>query len=416
MMMKVVGIVAEYNPFHLGHAYQLQYARETLGADYCVIVMSGSFTQRGTPALFDKYTRASYALGCGADLVLELPVIYATASAEAFALGGVSTLQNTGVVDTLLFGCEANDIAPLQEIASILVDEPEEYRQILHSELQQGKSFATARASALVHPEYESIISTPNNILAVEYLKALKRLNSSIQPVGLQRKGCGYHDETLQSPLASATAIRKFIYAQSTFASESDCREMLSQMPRTLQENVLCKLQAGEFLSPEDISLLLHYALMSSTDFRCFYDCSEDISNKILRNRHLYASFDAFCQQLKSKDVAYSRISRILCHILLGITDEIIPDLTAKPIPSRMLPYLRVLGFNEKGSALLSEIKTKGAVPLLTTPKDAHTFLSPEALSILQKDIFASDVYRMALSEKTGQAYPNEYTRRFTPQ
>ena len=215
----IVGIVAEYNPFHLGHAYQLQYAKETLGADYCIVVMSGPFTQRGTPALFDKYTRASHALACGADLVLELPVIYATASAEAFALGAVSVLENTGIVDTLLFGCEADDITPLKEIASLLVSEQDDYKKALQAELANGKAFAEARAIALNHSEYASLINTPNNILAVEYLKALKRLNSSIEPIGLKRKGSGYHDETLQSPMASATAIRKAIFAKDDFLS-----------------------------------------------------------------------------------------------------------------------------------------------------------------------------------------------------
>ena len=414
--MKVVGIIAEYNPFHLGHAYQLQYAREVLGADYCLVVMSGPFTQRGTPALFDKYTRASFALKCGADLVLELPVIYATASAEAFALGGISALHNTGVVDTLLFGCETSDISSLQEIASILVEEPEEYKHILQSELQQGKSYAAARASALNHPKYQSIISSPNNILAVEYLKALKRLDSPVQPVGLKRKGNGYHDDTLQSHIASATAIRKFILEQNDFTSESACRKMILQLPESLQKDVLCKLQAGEFLSSDNFSLLLHYALMSATDFSSISDCNEDISNKILRNRHAYASFDSFCQQLKSKNVTHSRISRILCHILLGIRDNDVPVSNTNISPSDIVPYLRILGFNQRGSAILSEIKAKGAAPLLTTPKDTENCLPPKAQSMLQKDIFASDVYRMVLSQKTGSPLPNEYTRKFSPQ
>lgn len=414
--MKVVGIVAEYNPFHLGHAYQLQYARETLGADYCVIVMSGPFTQRGTPALFDKYARASHALSCGADLVLELPVIYATASAENFALGAISALQNTGIVDTLLFGCEADDITSLQEIASVLVDESEDYKSTLQRELAKGQSFAAARATALQHPEFESLISNPNNILAVEYLKALKRLKSSIEPVGLKRKGSGYHDDAIQSPIASATAIRKSIFAQNDFTSKAGYREILQQIPAVLQDDVFQKLQEKEYLSTEDVSLLLHYALMSCTDFSGYADCSRELSNKILHNQHLYAGFDAFCQQLKSKDIAYSRISRVLCHILLGIKDEMIPAGTPDTNAVQIAPYLRILSFHQKGASLLSDIKDKSAVPILTTPKDAETFLNDKALSILQKDIFATDVYRMLLSKKNGKIYPNEYTRKFTPQ
>lgn len=412
----IVGIVAEYNPFHLGHAYQLQYAKETLGADYCVVVMSGPFTQRGTPALFDKYTRASHALSNGADLVLELPVVYATASAERFALGAISALQNTGIVDTLLFGCESDDITPLQEIASILADEPEAYKYTLQQELSQGKSFAAARAAALNHPELQSLISSPNNILAVEYIKALKRLDSSIEPVGLKRKGSGYHDESIHSPLASATAIRKSVFAQNYFSSMADCKELLQQIPESLRGDVFCRLQGKEYLSAEDTSLLLHYALLSDEDFSRYADCSEELSNKILHSRHLYASFDAFCQQLKTKDIAYSRISRVLCHILLGIKNNMPPGPSPDAGSSQIVPYLRILGFNQRGSALLSDIKDKGTVPLLTTPKDAHVVLKSDGQSILQRDIFASDVYRMLLSEKTGRTYPNEYTRKFTPQ
>ena len=413
--MKVVGIVAEYNPFHLGHEYQLRYAKETLGADYCIVVMSGPFTQRGTPALFDKYTRASHALACGADLVLGLPVIYATASAEAFALGAVSVLENTGIVDTLLFGCEADDITPLKEIASLLVSEQDDYKKALQAELANGKAFAEARAIALNHPEYASLINTPNNILAVEYLKALKRLNSSIEPIGLKRKGSGYHDETLQSPMASATAIRKAIFAKDDFLSREGHGEFLQQIPLALQDAIVHKLQEKEYLSQEDPSLLVHYALMKANNFSNYVDCSKELSNKILRSRHLYASFDSFCQQLKSKDIAYARVSRVLCHILLGIQNDMLPTKNTLATPSRIAPYLRILGFSNTGRSLLPIMKERSSVPILTTPKEAEKQLDHEALSILQKDIFASDVYRMLLSEKTGCVYPNEFTRKFTP-
>lgn len=414
--MKVVGIIAEYNPFHLGHAYQLRYAKETLGADYCVVVMSGPFTQRGTPALFDKYTRASHALTCGADLVLELPVIYATASAEIFATGGVSTLQNTGIVDNLLFGCEADALESFKEIASILIDEPPEYREKLQQALQQGQSFAAARATALCHPEYEALLASPNNILAVEYMKALLRLDSTMEPVCLKRRGCGYHNESLDAPIASATAIRKAILSQDGDISSGNPATILAQHPSEIQENIRQLLDGNEYLSPQDISSMLVYALLSREDFSDIFDCNEDISNKILRIRHLYASFDSYCEELKTKNITHTRISRILCHILLNISKQDLPDRSNGYHPADIVPYLRILGVNERGTRLLSQIKECGSVPLLTTPKDADIILSEAAYHMLQKDVYAADLYRSALSAKTHHLYPTEYTRKFSPQ
>ena len=209
--MKVVGIIAEYNPFHKGHEYQIRYAREILGADYIVVAMSGDFVQRGAPALMEKHLRAEMALLGGADLILEMPVQTATASAEGFAAGGVSLLDGLGVVDELCFGSECGDTETLMNIAQILIKEPFEYRKLLQQNLRTGMSFPAARSSALirymrekatsVHNTFgvssehiELILSSPNNILGIEYCKALLRLNSRILPHALLRKGCGYHD------------------------------------------------------------------------------------------------------------------------------------------------------------------------------------------------------------------------------
>ena len=213
--MKTAGIIAEYNPFHRGHEYQIQYTKEKLGADYVIVTMSGDYVQRGTPALISKHLRAEMALRCGADLVLEMPVSVSTASAEAFAMGGVSLLDSLGVVDMLCFGSESGEISTLQKLAEILVKEPDEYKHLLKSFLSQGLSFPTARSQALT--EYlkavcrltkantvedsatfssnaARILNTPNNILGIEYCKALLRLNSKIQPVTIRREGMGYHD------------------------------------------------------------------------------------------------------------------------------------------------------------------------------------------------------------------------------
>ena len=245
--MKTAGIIAEYNPFHKGHEYQIRYTKEKLKADYVIVAMSGDYVQRGTPALISKHTRAEMALRCGADLVLEMPVSVSTASAEAFAMGGVSLLDGLGVVDMLCFGSESGEISALKELAEILVEEPEEYKKLLKSFLSEGLTFPAARSQALTEyfknprnfsgddfdgvltpllNEVTQILNTPNNILGIEYCKALLRLNSQIRPVTIRREGMGYHETTvpegdsassspdLQSStdfFASATAIRSLI-------------------------------------------------------------------------------------------------------------------------------------------------------------------------------------------------------------
>ena len=216
--MKTAGIIAEYNPFHKGHEYQIRYAKEKLKADYVIVAMSGDYVQRGTPALISKHARAEMALRCGADLVLEMPVSVSTASAEAFAMGGVSLLDSLGVVDMLCFGSESGEISALKELAEILVEEPEEYKKLLKSFLSEGLTFPAARSQALTEyfknprnfsgddfdgvltpllNEVTQILSTPNNILGIEYCKALLRLNSRIRPVTLRREGMGYHETTV---------------------------------------------------------------------------------------------------------------------------------------------------------------------------------------------------------------------------
>ena len=235
--MKVVGIIAEYNPFHKGHAYQIRYAKERLGADYVIVAMSGPFTQRGTPALFDKYSRAGHALACGADLVLELPVVYATASAQIFATGGVALLQNAGLVDTLLFGSECPDLAALKNIADMLSEETPAYQALLRQALQEGSSYAAARAKALENPAYAKILAQPNNILAIEYLGALSRLDSSMTPLCLQRQGAGYHETSLDEDMASAYGIRHFLAGHPQM-SDQELALLLDQIPEALHASV----------------------------------------------------------------------------------------------------------------------------------------------------------------------------------
>lgn len=401
--MKVVGIVAEYNPFHKGHAYQINYARKTLGADYIIAVMSGPFTQRGLPAVFDKYSRAQAAVRCDVDMVLELPVIYATGSAERFAEGAISLLVSTGIVDTILFGCETPDMEQISRAASILLDEPEAYKTTLQHHLANGYSFAKARAMAMEVYGLSDILDKPNNILAVEYVKALQKISSDIKPVCMPRSGADYHDEDINVPLASATAIRANILAD-------DSELYMTQVPEVVADQYHTLVQTGQYIAPDDVSSLLHYALLSEDTWESYLDCSHDLSNKIRKNLSAFVDFTSFCDVLKSKETTHSRITRVMNHILLHITEEGFQRMTSR----FLTPYLRILCANKAGSVLFSEIKMRGHAQIITSPKESCSALSAEGQQMLALDTFAADVYRSLLTGKTHQQLPNEFTRKFT--
>lgn len=215
--MRVNGIIAEYNPFHNGHGYHIDAAKKQNNADYTIIAMSGNFMQRGEPALIDKYKRAEMALLNGADLVLELPAFYSASSAEFFARGGVTLLDKLGVVDSLCFGSECGDVDVLRRIAEILADEPEKYVSSLRRYIKDGLSYPTARTNALLEYDptlsnFHDVLSSPNNILGMEYIKTLILRKSSIQPVTTKRIGSSYHDLRLGINQSSAKAIVQVLY------------------------------------------------------------------------------------------------------------------------------------------------------------------------------------------------------------
>lgn len=404
--MKIVGIIAEYNPFHSGHKYQIDYAKKELGADYCVVVMSGPFTQRGTPAIFDKYSRSSSAIKCGADLVLELPVVYATASAESFAEGAVRLLSSLGVVDTLLFGCENPDMPSIKNAASLLLEEPNSYTSALKEGLIKGYSFPKARALALSKAGISDIVASPNNILAVEYQKALIKLHSSIIPVGMQRIGADYHDLSLEGLYASASGIRNHIFSKRQLPNNRN----EASIPLCLQKELDALIKNRLYLNVNDFSFPLHYALLSNENYSSFSDCSEDFSHRILHGLNNFESFDSFCALLKTKEITYTRISRILTHIMLGITQDFMQECQKISTPS----YIRVLAGKKDCEPLFSEIKKRGHAPLVTSPKTLIHTLSGTDLQILKTDIFAADLYRCALTNKTQQIFPNEFTHKFS--
>lgn len=413
--MNVAGIIAEYNPFHNGHKYQIEELKRRTGADYVIVAMSGDFVQRGTPALLDKYTRTWMALSEGADLVFELPTIWATASAEYFASAGVHLLGETCVVNTIGFGVEKENAPMLSSLARLMLENPKALGDEILFYQRQGMNYPTARMIAVcaLLPQYSkddvrTFLSMPNNILALEYEKALSLWNTStsipIKSCPIQRMGDDYHSVKPSSEFASATAIRTMIQTNPNWSKEIDTI-MPPEASLLFRERIL----NNEYLLTDSVSEILYYKLLSSKEagYEQYADCTTDLSNKILNHLNEYRNFGQFCSLLKSKDLTYTRISRVLLHILLDITKA---DY-ATGREHFYVSYLRVLGFREEAAPLLSAIKKEASVPLITKVSDASGLLMPDSYPLLQKDIYAADLYRGLMSVKNNRQYDNEYTQ-----
>ena len=436
--MKVTGIIAEYNPFHRGHKYQIDYCKRELGADYVIVAMSGDYVQRGTPALMPKHVRAEMALRCGADLVLEMPVSASTASAEAFAMGGISMLDGLHVIDTLCFGSESGEVSALQELAEILVKEPEEYRRLLKESLSNGLSFPAARSQSLMEyfkdphnfagddfdgvltpllNQIAQILGSPNNILGIEYCKALLRLESNIKPVSLKRRGMGYHETlpTAAVSFSSHTASKDASDDNTPFASASAIRELLKStltlevisristwVPDEISSLLASSLQKNEYLTEDALNSLLSYCILKGdADSFCNYlDVSRDLAERIVNRSNELHGFLQAASLLKTKELTQTRIQRALLHIILDIQNA----------PSKV-PYARVLGFHKESSSLLKEIKHNSSIPLLTKLADADHLLDKTGRKLLAETTFSSNLYEKLLCQKSGKHFVHEYQK-----
>lgn len=430
--MNVVGIIAEYNPFHRGHEYQIQKLRELCHADYIIVAMSGNFVQRGAPAIMDKYSRTRMALSCGADLVLELPTLFATASAEYFSTGGVCLLNNAGVVTHLGFGAETDNVCLLSALADVLAKEPEHYREYLRRELKAGASFPAARSAALQHyittdkpsglrhwhfapSELDAILASPNNILALEYLQALATSGSAIIPAPILRKGSSYHDTAMTQDFCSASAIRSCLKKElshqqtvhTTHTANSSAKNNSFPLPETAMPKTAYDIlihYSHPFLFEDDLSALLHYELLADDTDRlaAWGDSSPEIANRLLAERSYFSSWSGFCQHMKTKNITYSRLSRLFTHILLHIRQEDYHTFTGPT-------YLRVLGFRKSAAPLLSAIKSHSSLPLITNPAEAERFLPLEERRLWQFDMRSTDLYRLCLTAKGDYTMKNDY-------
>ena len=385
--MKIIGIVSEYNPFHKGHQYQIEKSRQDLNASGVVAIMSGNFVQRGYPAIYNKWVRAEMAVRSGVNLVIELPTYFATSSAEPFARGAVELLHHSGVVTHLSFGSEVDDLNALKEISTLLNNPTDTFTEALSTSLTEGSSFPAARSKALAKALPELVtrldLNQSNIILAVEYLKALQQLNSTIEPYLVKRQGSSYHDDRLDSPFVSATAVRKLIHEmpERLFTGDWIPQSVMEVLKRT-------PFRASKI---EDFEKLILYALRMSNaqELSSFRDISEGLENKLLEASHTSSTYEILVQNVKSKRYTQTRINRVLLNTLLGI----------KPIEINLEKegYFRVLAFDEVGQKILREMKKKSSLPVITNINKHKDFLAESPL--LQLDVKATEIYQLGQIE-----------------
>ncbi len=406
--MKTVGIVSEYNPFHNGHQYHIQTAKAVCEADAAVCIMSGSFVQRGEPAVFDKWTRARMAIQGGADLVIELPFVFACQPAEIFAYGAVKILDRMNLVDSLCFGSELGDTGILEKLAAVLANEPSSFRHMLRQQLSKGSSYPKAVSDALSGYIKESselpfaeILSFPNNVLGIEYIKAILQLNSPIKPVAVKRIVSRYNDMEITHAIASATAIRNEI------RQNGMNEKAVSAIPLEAVETAQAAIAAGKhpvFFDAYSDLLLYRLRTMTPHELQGYLNIKEGIEYRLLKAAAKSGSIEALIGNIKTKRYTRTYIQRLFCHILLDLKRQDIQSFKASDCPA----YIRVLGFNEKGSQLLKRLKHCSRYPVITKTAD---FKAPVLLleRMLHFDTLSTDIrslgYREAPLKKAGEDF-----------
>ncbi len=409
--MRVTGIICEYNPFHNGHKYHIEETRRICDADFIIGIMSGPFTQRGTPAITDKYSRAKMALLSGCDIILELPVRFATSSAEGFAHGAVNILDATGITDGICFGTETGELGNFKAIAEIIDTEPRLYKDILLSSLKSGLSFPVARSRAIsafleaAQTPLQTDISLPNNILAIEYIRTCNQ--TGLNAHAIKRSGSGYHDLSLsdtEKGMCSASALRNAIFNNAVLwngiTPETAVRTFT---PYSLYEYLSQPVSEKHFSMQLYSSIAAHIASLSD-----YVDISNDLAARIRGSITDFVDWAQFVSLLKTKQYTYTRIQRALSHCMLNIKKCEYGNDKYKA------PYIRVLGFRRSSSPLMKLLSQKASVPVVTKPAIVNSFNKASdsyAKTLLTEDIYASELYEKTRSFVYGcnNGY-NEYT------
>lgn len=407
--MHIAGIVAEYNPFHNGHAYQIQTLRDETHPDFVIAVMSGQFSQRGLPTIVDKFVRTKMALASGIDMVIELPIPFATASAERFSQAAVSLLHQTGIVDTICFGSECGDIDALNTVADTLLNPPPLFSTKLKEYLRDGLSFPRAREQALIdtleidpahNNNFSPIINNPNNILGIEYIKALKQYNSRIQPFTIKRIQADYHDLHVTGEITSATAIRHLAH-QNDFEIIKGCMPLTSF--KYLEE-------ALHYIpSYERLYSFLHYKLIMSSkeDLYALWDIPKELIHSILNYFPCCTTLDDLINKVTSKTYTRATVQRSLLRILLHITEIDMVSLE----PLGWAPYIRVLGCRKEALSLLGELTKKSHCNIITNVGKSYSTLSPDEKCLMDYELKATALYHSLIPNPQG--YNQDFTQSF---
>ncbi|MGL4345772.1 MAG: nucleotidyltransferase [Cellulosilyticaceae bacterium] len=396
--MKITGIVVEYNPFHNGHLFQIQKARALTQCDYLVVVMSGNFAQRGIPCITDKFTRTEMALRNGADMVLELPVPLATASAQRFCEGAISILHKTGFVDTLCFGSEIDDLPLMNAIAKLMDSEPNEVSQNIKHHLSLGTSYPKARAIAIANylaqatdytpHEITSILAHPNNILGIEYIKAIHKYKSAITPLTIKRVVSHYHDEQISSTIASATAIRKAFH-------QDNHTHIQMAMPDSAYDLLRNQTQSLPDLDALWQSLQYKFIFSDMEDLYTIWDIPKHLCHAIVNASKTCNSISEIIDTVTSKTYSRATVQRSILRILLGIKSEAMTPLAQID----WIPYIRVLGCRKEALCLLSELTKHASVPVITNARKSLGTLDPLSTTLLEQEFRATHLYALASSQ-----------------
>ena len=436
--MSTVGLITEYNPFHMGHEYHIEMAKKVTGADHAIVIMSGNYVQRGTPAFMDKHTRTRIALNHGADIVFELPVPYSCSSAELFALSAVTLLHKMGAIDYICFGCECDNPKLLNSISLVLADAKNDSTHMLNSiikdYLKQGESYASARSLALCAyfedrcndtdiELIKDIISQPNNILAIEYLKSLQLLSSNIKPVPLKRTLASYHDNAKNDFMYSASSVRNIIFdvlsdrngndSDGFVFSSSEYVHKLSSFDSTYKDALFKTFPISE----EDFNLILGEKLLSyratTTNFADFAFVDSQLANRInnVLDNYPFNGWKKFTETVKTKNIAYTAVSRALLSLMLGLNKSCLEMYLSNNIAS----YVRLLGFKPSASPLLKRIKENGMLTIIGQLSEIKSSsLNDTDKQLLSHSIYCDELYNMVVRTKYNTEIPLEYRRKIT--
>lgn len=399
--MKVLGVVCEYNPFHNGHKYLIEKAKELTGADFVIAIMSGNFTQSGNIAIYDKFTRAKLAIDNGLDLVIELPCIFAISSASYFASKAIQILDALNIVDYICFGCEDNNLTLLQNISNTIINKEENIWNDTKNFLDTGISFANARENALknyLSSEEVNIASKSNNILAIEYLKELKRLNSKISPIAIKREGADFNSVSLNKDnFISATAIRNYIFENK--------EKNLSYLKKYVPNNVLEVINNTNAIFNDDFFNFLKFRILDLTknELQDINEVTEGLENKIIKSISTSYTYNDFIKNIKSKRYQMSKIKRILLNILLNITKE---DFNL--IFNSNSLYAHILNVSDAFKSNIGYITKKSSIPIIINKKDFDNIKDDLIKKSISYDLYASNLYSLIKKEALNKDFTNK--------